>query len=123
MTAKEIFDKGGDMTDGNSEGPDALIRKAQQLQDGMLKLLEESGARTVTASSGGGMVKATVNWSMQLVSVELEREVVDPDDVEMLGDLIVAAVNEALAQAQAEVQQEVVRLSGSMRFPGSADQI
>jgi DNA-binding YbaB/EbfC family protein len=109
--------------EGNSEGPDSLIRKVQQLQDGMLKLLEESGGRTVSATAGGGMVKAVANWKMQLVSVEMEREVVNPDDTEMLGDLIVAAVNEALAQAQSEVNQEVARLSSRVRLPGSFEQV
>jgi DNA-binding YbaB/EbfC family protein len=108
--------------DGNAEGPNALIRKVQELQDGMLKLLEESGGKTVTASSGGGMVKATANLKMQLVSVEMEREVVNPDDTEMLGDLIVAAVNEALAIAQADVNQEVAKLSAKVRLPGPPDQ-
>ncbi|MDR1081894.1 MAG: YbaB/EbfC family nucleoid-associated protein [Deltaproteobacteria bacterium] len=108
--------------DQNSEGPDGLIRKVKELQDGMLRILEESGGKTVTASSGGGMVKATANLKLQLISVEMEREVVNPDDTEMLGDLIVAAVNEALAQAQADVNQEMARLSTKVRFPGSLDQ-
>ncbi|MDR1314030.1 MAG: YbaB/EbfC family nucleoid-associated protein [Deltaproteobacteria bacterium] len=114
--------EGGFDMDGNAEGPNALIRKVQELQDGMLKLLEESGGKTVTASSGGGMVKATANLKMQLVSVEMEREVVNPDDTEMLGDLIVAAVNEALAIAQADVNQEVAKLSAKVRLPGPPDQ-
>ncbi|MDR3153426.1 MAG: YbaB/EbfC family nucleoid-associated protein [Deltaproteobacteria bacterium] len=108
--------------DINGQNADNIIRKVQQLQSGMLKLLGESGDRTVSATSGGGMVKATANWKLQLVSVELEREVVNPDDVEMLSDLIVAAVNEALSQAQAEVNQEMIRLSSKLRFPDFAEQ-
>jgi DNA-binding protein YbaB len=69
------------------------------------------------------MVKAVANWKMQLVAIEMEREVVNPDDTEMLGDLIIAAVNEALALAQTEVNQEMTRLSSRMRFPGSPDQV
>jgi DNA-binding YbaB/EbfC family protein len=109
--------------DANGDGPDGLIRRAQELQSGMLKLLEASGGKTVTATAGGGMVKAVANLKLQLVSLEMEREVVNPDDTEMLGDLIVAAVNEALSLAQSEVQQEVARLSASLRYPGVLDKV
>ncbi|MDR1035939.1 MAG: YbaB/EbfC family nucleoid-associated protein [Deltaproteobacteria bacterium] len=108
--------------DQNSDKANDMIGKLKELQDGMMRIMDESGGRTVTATAGGGMVKVTANLKLQLVSVEMEREVVNPDDMEMLGDLIVAAANEALAQAQSEINQEVTKLSTKVRLLGHLDQ-
>ncbi|MBW1787699.1 MAG: YbaB/EbfC family nucleoid-associated protein, partial [Deltaproteobacteria bacterium] len=71
-----------------------LMKQAQQLQTKMAKLQEELGEQTVDASAGGGMVNVTVNGRQEIVSIHIEREVIDPEDAEMLQDLILAAVND-----------------------------
>ena len=95
-----------------------LVRQAQQLQAKMLKVQEEMGTRTAEASAGGGMVTAVANGRQELVSVKVEKEVVNPEDVEMLQDLIVAAVNAALKKAQEMVSEEMKKLTGGMSIPG-----
>jgi len=84
----------------------------------MMKLQEELAEKTVESSSGGGMVKVTANGRQQIVSIQVEKEVVDPDDVEMLQDLILAAVNDALAKAQEMVSSEMSKLTGGLNIPG-----
>jgi DNA-binding YbaB/EbfC family protein len=95
-----------------------LMRQAQQLQAKMLKVQEEMATRTAEASAGGGMVTAVANGRQELVSVKVEKEVVNPEDVEMLQDLIVAAVNAALKKAQEMVSEEMKKLTGGMSIPG-----
>ncbi|MDZ7833852.1 MAG: YbaB/EbfC family nucleoid-associated protein [Desulfobacterales bacterium] len=95
-----------------------MMKQAQQLQNKMEKLQEEMADKTIEASAGGGMVKAVANGRQQIVSVSIEKEVVDPEDVEMLQDLIVAAVNDALAQSQQMVSEEMSKLTGGMNIPG-----
>jgi len=95
-----------------------LVRQAQQLQAKMLKVQEEMATRTAEASAGGGMVTAVANGRQELVSIKVEKEVVNPEDVEMLQDLIVAAVNAALKKAQEMVSEEMKKLTGGMNLPG-----
>ena len=95
-----------------------LMKQAQQLQTKMAQLQEELGEKTVEATSGGGMVKVVANGKQQILSIRVEKEVVDPEDVEMLQDLIVAAVNEALSRSQAMVNEEMGKLTGGMNIPG-----
>lgn len=95
-----------------------MMKQAQQLQNKMEKLQEEMADKTVEASAGGGMVKAVANGRQEIVSVSIEKEVVDPDDVEMLQDLITAAVNDALSQSQKMVSEEMNKLTGGMNIPG-----
>jgi hypothetical protein len=95
-----------------------MMKQAQQLQSKMFKLQEELAEKTVETSSGGGMVKVVANGKQQLVSIQIEQEVVDPDDVEMLQDLILAAVNDALTKAQDMVSEEMNKLTGGMNIPG-----
>ena len=95
-----------------------MMKQAQQLQAKMMKLQEELGAKTVEASAGGGMIKVVADGKQQVVSIEIEKEVVDPEDVEMLQDLVVAAVNEALAKSQEMVASEMGKLTGGMNIPG-----
>ena len=95
-----------------------LVRQAQQLQAKMLKVQEEMATRTVEASAGGGMVTAVANGRQELVSLKIEKEVVNPEDVEMLQDLIVAAVNAALKKAQEMVSEEMKKLTGGLSIPG-----
>jgi len=100
------------------KGLGKMMKQAQQLQSKMVKLQEELAEKTVETSSGGGMVKIVANGKQQLVSIQIEQEVVDPDDVEMLQDLILAAVNDALTKAQEMVSGEMSKLTGGMNIPG-----
>jgi DNA-binding YbaB/EbfC family protein len=100
------------------KGLGKMMKQAQQLQSKMLKLQEELAEKTVETSSGGGMVKVVANGKQQLVSIQIEQEVVDPDDVEMLQDLILAAANDALAKAQEMATGEMNKLTGGLNIPG-----
>jgi hypothetical protein len=84
----------------------------------MMKLQEELGQRTVEATAGGGMVKVIANGKQQIESIEIEKEVVDPEDVDMLQDLIVAAINDALNKSQEMVSSEMSKLTGGLSIPG-----
>ncbi len=95
-----------------------MMKQAQKLQAGMVKLQEELALRTVEATSGGGMIKVQANGKQQIVTIQIEKEVVDPDDVEMLQDLIIAAVNDALSKSQEMVSQEMSKLTGGISIPG-----
>jgi hypothetical protein len=95
-----------------------MVKQAQKLQAQMAKLQEELAERTVTASAGGGMVQVVANGRPQIVSVTIEKEVVDPDDVDMLQDLVLAAVNDALSKSQEMVSNEMNKLTGGMKLPG-----
>jgi len=95
-----------------------MLKQAQKLQEKMLKLQEEMSEKTVEASSGGGMVRATANGRQQITALAIDREVVDPEDVEMLQDLIIAAVNDALSRSQEMMSAEMSKLTGGMNIPG-----
>ncbi len=95
-----------------------MMKQAQKLQSKMLKLQEDLAEKTVEATAGGGMIKAVATGRQQLLSIQIEKEVVDPEDVEMLQDLILAAVNDALAKAQEMVSGEMGKLTGGMNIPG-----
>jgi nucleoid-associated protein EbfC len=97
-----------------------MMKQAQKLQAQMLKLQEELAEKTVESSSGGGMVTVVANGRQQIVSIRIEREVVDPEDVEMLQDLVLAAVNDALTKAQQMVNSEMGKLTGGLNIPGLA---
>ncbi len=100
------------------KGMGKMLKQAQQLQSKMVKLQEELAEKTVEATAGGGMVKVVANGKQQIVSIQIEREVVDPDDVEMLQDLIIAAVNEALSKSQEMVSEQMNQLTGGLNIPG-----
>ena len=100
------------------KGMGNMMKQAQQLQSKMMKLQEELADKTVDSSSGGGMVKVTANGRQQILSIQIEKEVVDPDDVEMLHDLVLAAINDALAKAQEMVSSEMGKLTGGLNIPG-----
>ena len=95
-----------------------MMKQAQKMQAQILKIQEEMAERTVEASSGGGMVSVTANGKQEVLSVRIEREVVDPEDVEMLQDLVLAAVNEALKKAQEMVAEEMAKVTGGLQLPG-----
>jgi len=95
-----------------------MMKQAQKLQSKMLRMQEEMAEKTVEVTSGGGMVKVTANGRQQILSLQIEKEVVDPDDVEMLQDLIMAAVNDALLKSQEMVSAEMSKLTGGLNIPG-----
>jgi len=95
-----------------------LMKQAQKMQSQMAKIQEEMASRTVEATAGGGMVTAVVNGKQELVSLSIEKEVVDPEDVEMLQDLLVAAVNEGLKKSQEMVAEEMSKITGGLPIPG-----
>lgn len=94
------------------------MMQVRDLQAKMVKMQEELAQKTVEATAGGGMVTAVVNGRLELVSVKIERQVVDPEDVEMLQDLIVAAVNDASRKAQDMAAAEMGKLAGGLNIPG-----
>jgi DNA-binding YbaB/EbfC family protein len=95
-----------------------LMKQAQQMQARLLKLQEEAGQLTAEATAGGGMVRAVANGRGDLVSLSIEKDVVDPGDVTMLEDLVTAAVNEALRKAREAMSTEMSKLTGGMSIPG-----
>lgn len=96
----------------------AMIRQAQKMQQDMLRMQEEMENKTYSASAGGGVVTAGVNGKHQLVSLSIQPEAVDPDDVEMLQDMVMAAVNEALRAADTDVQNNMAQLTGGLNLGG-----
>ncbi len=96
----------------------SMMKQAQKLQAKMAELQAELGNRTVSAAAGGGMVEAVINGRQELLSLRIDKEVVSPDDVEMLQDLIMAAVNEALNRSREMMAQEMSKLTGGMQIPG-----
>lgn len=95
-----------------------LMKQAQMMQEKMAKIQEEAAQKTVEATSGGGMVTVVANGKMEIISVKIDKEVVNPDDIEMLQDLVAAAVNEALKKAQELMSDEMGKLTGGMGLPG-----
>ena len=91
-----------------------LLKQAQKMQDKMQKVQDELSNLQVEGSAGGGMVTATANGKQEIVAIQIDKEVVDPEDVEMLEDLTVAAVNQALQKAQELANQEMGKVAGGM---------
>ena len=96
----------------------SMLKQAQKMQQEMLRMQAEQEAKTFTAKAGGGMVAATVNGKHELVALEINPEAVDPDDVDMLQDMIMAAVNEAMRAADAEAANNMSRLTGGLNLGG-----
>jgi DNA-binding YbaB/EbfC family protein len=95
-----------------------IMREAQKLQSEMQRMQEEAKQKTVEATAGGGMVTAVASGGGELISIKIEKDVVNPDDVEMLQDLILAAANEALRRAQQMVNDEMSKLTMGLQIPG-----
>jgi len=95
-----------------------LLKQAQKFQAKMSELQEELNQRTVEASAGGGMVTVVANGRQEVLSIAIDPEVVDPNDVEMLQDLILAAVNDALNRAKEMTSEEMGKLTKGMNIPG-----
>ncbi len=96
----------------------AMMKQAQKMQQEMLRMQQEQEAKTFSASAGGGVVCAVVNGKHELLELTIKPEAVDPDDVEMLQDMVLAAVNEALRTADAEAASNMSRLTGGLNLGG-----
>ena len=96
----------------------AMMKQAQKMQQELLRMQQEQETKTYTASAGGGMVTATVNGKHELVDIQINPEAVDPDDVEMLQDMVIAAVNEAMRTADNDAAQNMSRLTGGLNLGG-----
>ena len=96
----------------------AMMKQAQKMQQEMLRMQEEMENKTYTATAGGGMVTAEVNGKHQLVNLTVKEEAVDPDDVEMLQDMVIAAVNEAMRTADNDAANNMSRLTGGLNLGG-----
>lgn len=95
-----------------------LMKQAKKMQEQMMKVQQELEEKTVQASVGGGVVTVVANGKKEILEINIKPEVVDPDDVEMLQDLIIAAVNEATRKADEMIQNEMGKLTGGMGMPG-----
>lgn len=96
----------------------SMMQQAQRMQQQITKIQEEAGEKEVEATAGGGMVKVIANGKKQIVSIEINPEAVDPDDVEMLQDIVTAAVNEALNNAEEMMQREMSKVTGGLNLGG-----
>ena len=105
----------GPMIPGNMNN---MMKQIQKMQKDMTDAQEKLEVETFEATAGGGAIKVTVNGKKELVSIELKQEIVDPDDVEMLQDLVLAATNEALRGAEEMVSKEMGKITGGMNIPG-----
>ena len=102
---------------GNQGGMQNALKQAQKMQEEMAAAQEELAARTYTATTGGGMVTATVDGGHLIQSLTIKPEAVDPDDADLLADMITGAVNEAIRQAVADSEQEMSRITGGINLP------
>ena len=101
-----------------SKGFGDMMRQAKILQEKIARMQEELGEKVVESTVGGGMVVARANGRQELLSITLEREVVNPDDIEMLQDLVVASVNDVLKKSQEMAAQEMGKITGGIKIPG-----
>ena len=103
---------------GGAPNMNAMLRQAQKMQEDMAKKQEELATREFRTTAGGGMIEVVATGAKELISMTIKPEVVDPDDVEMLQDLVVAAVNETLRQVDEATSAEMGEISGGMSLPG-----
>jgi hypothetical protein len=95
-----------------------IMKQAKKMQERMANLQKELEMKTVEAQAGGGMVRVVVNGKYEIVSLKIEKEVVNPEDIEMLQDLIAAAVNEGVRKAQEMSSSEMAKITGGLNIPG-----
>ena len=96
----------------------AMMKQVQKMQQDMIRMQEEMERKTYTSTSGGGMVSATVNGKHELLNLEIKPDAVDPDDVEMLQDMVIAAVNEAMRAADTDAANNMSKLTGGLNLGG-----
>ncbi|KUP25246.1 YbaB/EbfC family nucleoid-associated protein [Paenibacillus sp. FSL R7-0345] len=95
-----------------------MMKQVKKMQEQMLKAQEELGSKTIEGTSGGGVVTVQVNGHKKLLSIQIKPEAVDPDDVEMLQDLVITAVNDALTKAEELANNDMGKFTGGMKIPG-----
>ncbi|MEN6321850.1 MAG: YbaB/EbfC family nucleoid-associated protein [Syntrophaceae bacterium] len=95
-----------------------IMKQAKKIQEKMASMQAELESRTIEATTGGGMVSVVVNGKFEVISLKIEKEVVNPEDVEMLQDLIIAAVNEGIRKAQEMASAEMAKITGGFNIPG-----
>ena len=103
---------------GGPQNMNAMIRQAQKMQEDMAALQEELDAREYDISAGGGVVGVKINGKKEILSINIEPEIVDPDDIETLSDILVAAVNEAIKRVEDTNSAEMAKITGSVGLPG-----
>ena len=103
---------------GGGPNMNQMLKQAQKMQEQMLKMQEELETKTYEASSGGGAVSVKISGKKELMEINLSEAVVDPEDIEMLQDLIIAAVNEGLRKASESSENELGKLTGGLNIPG-----
>ncbi|MCF6265826.1 MAG: YbaB/EbfC family nucleoid-associated protein [Desulfuromusa sp.] len=101
-----------------AKGLGNIMKQAQQMQAKIARVQQELEDKEVEATAGGGMVTARANGKQQLLDLKIEKDVVDPEDIEMLQDLVLAAVNEAIKKSQEMIQEEMSKVTGGMNIPG-----
>lgn len=101
-----------------SKGFGNIMKQAKMMQERLGKIQEELANKTVEASAGGGMITVVVNGKQELISIKIDPEVVDPNDVEMLQDLMVAAVSEGIKRSQEMMAEEMSKVTGGIKIPG-----
>jgi DNA-binding YbaB/EbfC family protein len=95
-----------------------IMKQAKKMQERIGQMQQELEQRTIEAQAGGGMVKVVVNGKFEIVSLKIEKDVVNPEDIEMLQDLIIAAVNEGIRKAHELASQEMAKITGGLNIPG-----
>ena len=103
---------------GGGQNMNAMLRQAQKMQEDMAALQEDLDAREYDISAGGGMVKLKINGKREVVSLDIDPDIVDPDDVETLADVITAAINEGIKRVDSTNEAEMAKITGGMGMPG-----
>ena len=103
---------------GGAQNMNAMIRQAQKMQEDMAALQEELDAREYDVSAGGGVVGVKINGKKEILAIDIKPEIVDPDDIETLSDILVAAVNEAIKRVEDTNSAEMSKVTGSIGLPG-----
>jgi DNA-binding YbaB/EbfC family protein len=103
---------------GGPQNMQAMLRQAQKMQEDMANLQAELDEKVYDVSAGGGMVKVSINGKKEILAIDIKPDIVDPDDIETLSDILVAAVNQAINQVETTNTAEMGKITGSMNMPG-----